>query len=106
MVMLGVLLVIVGTAIRLFTSHPVSHVTGIGLGVAAAGMAFGLIVLVVFVFTRDGPSGGPGGGVVPPASAPARPAGTGTGGVRQAVPEAAMDSRDAASPHAPAGSRC
>src|ERR1035438_8808517 len=55
-VMLGAILVVLGTAMRLVTKHPAGGVTRLGLDVGAAGIAFGLIVLVIFAFTRGGPA--------------------------------------------------
>jgi hypothetical protein len=53
-VMVGAVLVILGTVIRLVTKHPASGMTHLGLDVGAAGIAFGLIVLLVFAFARRG----------------------------------------------------
>src|SRR5260370_29566710 len=55
--MLGVILVVLGTAMRLLTRHPAGRITSLGLDVSAAGIAFGLVVLMVFAFTRIGASG-------------------------------------------------
>src|ERR1017187_1360 len=51
-VTLGVILVILGLAMRSLTRQPAGSMTRVGLDVGAAGIAFGLIVLVVFAFTR------------------------------------------------------
>src|ERR1700676_5370369 len=51
-VMLGAILVILGIAMRYLTRHPTGDMTRLGLDVGAAGIAFGLVVLVGFAFTR------------------------------------------------------
>src|ERR1022692_4787848 len=51
-VTLGVILVILGLAMRSLTKQPAGSMTRLGLDVGAAGIVFGLIVLVVFAFTR------------------------------------------------------
>src|ERR1039457_5733095 len=51
-VTLGVILVILGLAMRSLTRHPAGSMTRLGLDVGAAGIAIGLIVLVVFPFPR------------------------------------------------------
>jgi len=58
-VMIGVILMAVGAIMRMVTKHQPAHVTRLGLDVAAAGIAFGLVVLVVFAIARIGGAGKP-----------------------------------------------
>src|SRR6266851_4380932 len=55
--MLGAILVVASVVMRLFTRHPAGPIIRLGLDVVAAGIAFGLVVLVVFAITRIGASG-------------------------------------------------
>jgi hypothetical protein len=52
MVMLGAIVLAVGLAMRHVNRHAAGQVAVLGLGMAAAGMAFGLLVLLVFALTR------------------------------------------------------
>jgi hypothetical protein len=56
-VMVGAILVAVGPVMRMVTKRPPAHLTRPGLDVIAAGIAFGLVVLVVFATTRIGGAG-------------------------------------------------
>ena len=66
-VMIGAILVAVSVVMRMVTKHQPAHMTRLGLDVVAAGIAFGLVVLVVFAIGRIGgagrsrPRSGPGG---------------------------------------------
>jgi hypothetical protein len=55
--MLGAILVVASVVMRLFTRHPAGPIIRLGLDVVGAGIAFGLVVLVVFAITRIGASG-------------------------------------------------
>ncbi|MFY9933280.1 MAG: hypothetical protein WAK82_35275, partial [Streptosporangiaceae bacterium] len=48
----GGLLVIAGATAHVLTKHPPDHLTHLGLAVGAAGIAFGLVVLAAYAFTR------------------------------------------------------
>jgi len=56
-VMAGAILVAVSVVMRMVTKHQPAHMTRLGLDVVAAGIAFGLIVLVVFAIGRIGGAG-------------------------------------------------
>ena len=56
-VMIGAILVAVSVVMRMVTKHQPAHMTRLGLDVVAAGIAFGLIVLVVFAIGRIGGAG-------------------------------------------------
>ena len=56
-VMIGAILVAVGPVMRMVTKRQPAHLTRLGLDVIAAGIAFGLVVLVVFAVTRIGRAG-------------------------------------------------
>ena len=56
-VMVGAILVAVSVVMRMVTKHQPAHMTRLGLDVVAAGIAFGLIVLVVFAIGRIGGAG-------------------------------------------------
>ena len=56
-VMVGAVLVAVGPVMRMVTKRQPAHLTRLGLDVIAAGVAFGLVVLVVFAVTRIGTVG-------------------------------------------------
>ena len=58
-VMIGVILMAAGVVMRMVTKHQPAHVTRLGLDVTAAGIAFGLVVLVVFAIARIGGAGKP-----------------------------------------------
>jgi len=58
-VMIGAILVAVGAVMRLVTKHQPAHMIRLGLDVVAAGIAFGLVVLAVFVIGRIGGAGRP-----------------------------------------------
>ena len=80
--MIGAILVAVGPVMRMVTKRQPAHMTRLGLDVIAAGIAFGLVVLVVFAITRIGGAGRPGRGragpvtgAEPPATSPRRPPG-------------------------------
>jgi hypothetical protein len=66
-VMIGAILVAVGPVMRMVTKRQPAHLTRLGLDVIAAGIAFGLLVLVVFAVTRiesrKAPAQGKGGPV-------------------------------------------
>ena len=51
-VMIGVILMAAGVVMRMVTKHQPAHVTRLGLDVTAAGIAFGLVVLVMFTIAR------------------------------------------------------
>jgi hypothetical protein len=51
-VMSGAILVLLGTVMRLKPTYPAGGLARLGLDVVAAGVASGLVVLVVFAFTR------------------------------------------------------
>src|SRR5512142_2869753 len=55
--MIGAILVAVGPVMRMVTKRQPAHLTRLGLDVIAAGIAFGLVVLVLFVVTRIGRAG-------------------------------------------------
>src|SRR5271169_4829609 len=55
--MLGALLVAANVVIRLLTRQDPTNMTRLGLDVVAAGVAFGLVVLVVFAIVRIGTAG-------------------------------------------------
>ena len=55
--MLGAILVAASVVMRLVTRHEPAHMTRLGLDVVAAGVAFGLVVLVVFAIARIGTAG-------------------------------------------------
>src|SRR5215470_8832147 len=59
-VMIGVILVAVGPVMRMVTKRQPAHMTRLGLDVIAAGIAFGLVVLVVFAIVRISGAGGRG----------------------------------------------
>ena len=59
-IMLGVILVAVDVVMRLVTKEQPANMARLGLDLVAAGVAFGLVVLVVFAIARIGSSGGPG----------------------------------------------
>ena len=56
-VMTGAILVAVGPVMRMVTKRQPAHLTRLGLDVIAAGIAFGLVVLVVFAIARIGGAG-------------------------------------------------
>src|SRR5579875_3757507 len=68
-VMLGAILLVMGLAMRVVSRHAAGQVAVLGLALAAAGTAFGLVTLLVFALTRALPAartrprgtGGPGG---------------------------------------------
>src|SRR5579875_2856635 len=66
MVMLGASLMVVGLATRVVSRHASGQVTVLGLGMAVAGTAFGVVVLLAFALgrafaaSRTGPAGPPG----------------------------------------------
>ena len=79
-VMIGAILIAASVVMRMVTKHQPAHMTRLGLDVAAAGIAFGLVVLVVFAIGRIGERAGPGRGraglitgAEPPAPNPRRP---------------------------------
>ena len=53
-VMLGAILVAASVVMRLLTRHDPANITRLGMDVVAAGVAFGLVVLVVFAIARIG----------------------------------------------------
>ncbi len=53
-VMIGAILVVTSVVMRLLTRHQPARMTQLGLDVVAAGIAFGLVVLVVFAIARIG----------------------------------------------------
>jgi hypothetical protein len=56
-VMIGAILIAASVVMRMVTKHQPAHMTRIGLDVVAAGIAFGLVVLVVFAIGRIGGAG-------------------------------------------------
>ena len=56
-VMIGAILVAAGPVMRMVTKRQPAHLTRLGLDVIAAGIAFGLVVLVVFAIARIGGAG-------------------------------------------------
>src|SRR5439155_5750812 len=56
-VMIGAILVAASVVMRMATKHQPAHMTRLGLDVVAAGIAFGLVVLVVFAIGRIGGGG-------------------------------------------------
>ena len=56
-VMIGAILIAASVVMRMVTKHQPAHMTRIGLDVVAAGIAFGLVVLVVFAIWRIGGAG-------------------------------------------------
>ena len=56
-VMFGAILVAASVVMRLLTKHEPANMTRLGLDVVAAGVAFGLVVLVVFAIARIGTAG-------------------------------------------------
>ncbi|MGH3183035.1 MAG: hypothetical protein ACRDOE_14195, partial [Streptosporangiaceae bacterium] len=56
-VMLGAILVAAGVVMRLLTRHQPANMTRLGLDMVAAGIAFGLAVLVAFAIARIGTAG-------------------------------------------------
>ena len=56
-VMLGVILVAVSVVMRLLTKGQPANMARLGLDLVAAGIAFGLVVLVVFAIARIGTAG-------------------------------------------------
>ena len=56
-VMIGAILVAASVVMRMVTKHQPAHMTRLGLDVVAAGIAFGLVVLVVFAIGRIGGAG-------------------------------------------------
>ncbi|MGB6582190.1 MAG: hypothetical protein WBF34_30195, partial [Streptosporangiaceae bacterium] len=56
-VMLGAMLVAASVVIRLLTKQDPTNMTLLGMDLVAAGVAFGLVVLVVFAITRIGTAG-------------------------------------------------
>jgi len=55
--MLGAILVAASVIMRLLTRHQPAHLARLGLDVITAGIAFGLVVLVVFATARIGTAG-------------------------------------------------
>ena len=55
--MLGAMLVAASVVMRLLTRHDPANITRLGMDVVAAGVAFGLVVLVVFAIARIGTAG-------------------------------------------------
>src|ERR1700691_2531835 len=87
--MLSVILVILGAVMHLAVKHPAGGITRLGLDVVVAGIAFGLIVLVVFVATRGrapGRSPGSSAGADRGKSAGRQPLAAASGGSRSARP--------------------
>ncbi|MGH3172294.1 MAG: hypothetical protein ACRDPF_00295, partial [Streptosporangiaceae bacterium] len=56
-VMIGAILMAASVVMRMMTKHQPAHMTRLGLDVAVAGVAFGLVVLVVFAIGRIGGTG-------------------------------------------------
>jgi hypothetical protein len=56
MVMAGGILVVASSATHLIGRHSGSHYTSLGVAVGVAGLAVGLVTLLVFAFTRAGRS--------------------------------------------------
>ena len=56
-VMIGAVLVAVGPVMHMVTKRQPAHLTRLGLDVIAAGIAFGVVVLVVFAIARIGGTG-------------------------------------------------
>src|SRR5271169_2082333 len=56
MVIAGGILVVASTATHLIGRHPGRHYTSLGVAVGVAGLAVGLVGLLVFAFTRAGRS--------------------------------------------------
>ena len=56
-VMIGAVLVAAGPVMRMVTKRQPAHLTRLGLDVIAAGIAFGLVVLVVSAIARIGGAG-------------------------------------------------
>ena len=56
-VMLGAILVAASVVMRLLTRHEPANMTRLGLDVVAAGVVFGLVVLVLFAIARIGTGG-------------------------------------------------
>ena len=61
-VMIGAILIAASAVMRMVTKRQPAHLTRLGLDVVAAGIAFGLVVLVVFAIGRIGERAGPGRG--------------------------------------------
>ena len=55
-IMLGAILVAASVVMRSLTRHQPAHMTQLGLDLVAAGIAFGLVVLVAFAIVRIGDS--------------------------------------------------
>ena len=56
-VMIGAILIAASVVMRMVTKHQPAHMTRLGLDVVVAGIAFGLVVLVVFAIGRIGGAG-------------------------------------------------
>src|SRR5437588_12069550 len=52
--MIGAILIAASVVMRMVTKHQPAHMARLGLDVVAAGIAFGLVVLVVFAIGRIG----------------------------------------------------
>src|SRR5947208_283464 len=55
--MIGAILIAASVVMRMVTKHQPAHMARLGLDVVAAGIAFGLVVLVVFAIGRIGGAG-------------------------------------------------
>jgi len=84
-VMLGAILVLASVVMRLVTRHQPAHMIQFGLDVVAAGIAFGLVVLVAFAIGRIGGAGRSRHGRSAARGRSAEPAGPGTAGRRPAA---------------------